>query len=382
MENKSPKENPLAPTMSDLEHAYRVHDPNLAGHQTARDVAADGSGITVLCSANPKGDGEHTWLIRIANDGTVGWQHHYPADQGAGRAIVALPTGGYAIAGEIQRSAMAYQGYLLRADAGGAAVTGAAFGPAGVTGFKAVTVLGDGSILAGGSASDHGWLVRVDSALHASWEMPLGGVHDVFGLAPLTGGGFAMVALRELSTVELDFTQFAAFAGNRHVLWQKQLPTTGRGEPAALAALPDGGLVAVGRHSTEERRDPQMWVVRLSASGDVLWDKLIGDAGEIRIGAAIVALPDGGFAVAGAAQRGEHRGLRLARLSGDGAVLWERAYGGEQRDEATGLAQTADGGFVLVGSTMSKGAGKTNVWILKLDSDGQLVWDRAFGTAG
>jgi hypothetical protein len=102
----------------------------------------------------------------------------------------------------------------------------------------------------------------------------------------------------------------------------------------------------------------------------------------VRLGTAVVALPDGGFAVAGAAQRDGHRGLRLARLTSDGTLMWERAYGGEQRDEATGLARTADGGFVLVGSTMSKGAGKTTVWILKLDGDGRLVWDRAFGTAG
>jgi len=129
-----------------------------------------------------------------------------------------------------------------------------------------------------------------------------------------------------------------------------------------------------------------MWVVRLSGSGEVVWDKLIGAPGETRLGEAIVALPDGGFAVAGSATRDlDKRSLRLARLTSDGTLMWERSYGGEQHDEATGLAATADGGFVLVGSTTAKrpGAdGKTNVWILKLDRDGTVLWDRAFGTAG
>lgn len=375
-------ENPLAPTSHDLEQAYRVRDPNLAGHQSARAVVAGADGITVLGSANPKGDGEHTWLVRLAFDGTVGWERHYTAERGVGRALAALPGGGFAIAGEIKRSAMEFQGYLLRTDASGNATAGAAFGPRGVTGFNALAVQGDGSILAGGSASGHGWLVRADPALHATSDAPLGDVHDLAGVAALPGGGFAVAGRRELSTTSLDYTRITALAADRQVRWQKQLPTEGRGEPAALAALPDGGLIAVGRHEVSDRDDPRTWVVRLNGSGDVVWDKRIGDPGEVRIGAAVVALADGGFAIAGAAQRDGRRGLRLARLTRDGAVLWERAYGGEKRDEATGLAATPDGGFVLVGSTMSKGPGKTNAWILKLDGDGALVWDRVFGTAG
>lgn len=374
-------ESPLAPTSDDLKQAYRVRDPNLAGHQSAQAVVAGGDGITVLCSANPKGDGEHTWLIRLTGDGTLGWERHYPANQGVGRTLAALPGGGFAIAGEIQRSAMEFQGYLLRTDASGNATGGAAFGPRGVTGFTALAVLDDGSTLAGGSAGGAGWLVRADPALHTTWDTPLGDVHDVAGVTALPGG-FAVAARRALSTTSLDYTRITLFTADRRVRWQKQLPAAGRAEPAAITALPDGGLIAVGRHEVTDRDDPRTWVVRLNGAGDVVWDKLLGDPGEVRLGTAVVALPDGGFAVAGAAQRDGRRALRLTRLTGDGTVLWERAYGGEKRDEATGLAAAPDGGFVLVGSTMSRGAGKTNVWILKLDGSGALVWDRVFGTAG
>jgi hypothetical protein len=63
-------------------------------------------------------------------------------------------------------------------------------------------------------------------------------------------------------------------------------------------------------------------------------------------------------------------------------VLWERSFGGAGDDVARGLARTADGGLVVVGSTTTRGVGKTNVWILRLAGDGALVWDRVFGTAG
>jgi len=383
--NRSPMENSLAPTSEDLEHAYRTTDPNLAGHQTAEAVVVQGNAITVLCSANPKGDGEHTWLIRLAADGAVAWQHQFSPDQGVGRALAALPDGGFAIAGEIQRGPVEYQGYLLRTDAAGNPTAGAAFGPRGVTGFTSLTVLGDGSPLAGGAVNGHGWLVQIDpkdARPRASWETTLPEVDDVFGLAPL-GDGFAMVARRERSTTSFGLTRAAAFHADHRVDWQVQLPTEGRGEPAALAALPGGGIAMVGHHAASDRAKGQIWIAKLTGADRVAWQQTRGTPDEECRGRAIAALPDGGVVVAGDALRDGARGLRLARIGPDGAMIWERALGDVTgQDVARGVAPTADGGFVVVGSTSRKGAGKTNVWILKLDADGRRVWDRAFGTAG
>ena len=92
-------ESPLVPTRNDLEQAFRTSDPNLAGHQEARAVVTGDGSMMVLCNANAKGEREHIWLLRLANDGRLEWERHYPTSLGAGRAIVALPAGGFAIAG-------------------------------------------------------------------------------------------------------------------------------------------------------------------------------------------------------------------------------------------------------------------------------------------
>jgi hypothetical protein len=381
-DHRKPMENALAPTSDDLEQAYRTRDPNLAGHQSAEAVVVGADGITVLCSANPRGDGEHTWLIRLSDTGSVGWQRHYPAGQGVGRALAALPGGGFAIAGEIQRSAMAYQAYLLRTDASGNVTAGAAFGPRGVTGFSALAVLADGSTLAGGSTGNHGWLVQADPALHATWDAPLADLDDVAGVTALPGGGFAVAARRERSTTGFGLTRVTAFAADHQVRWQAPLPASGRGEPAAVSHLADGSVVAVGHHAAGDRDKAQVWVARLTGADAVAWQRLLGSPEEERRGRAIAALPDGGVAVAVEVLRDGHRSLRVARLAADGSVTWERSFGGAGQDTARGIAATADGGLVVVGSTTTQGAGKTNVWILRLDADGKLRWDRAFGTAG
>jgi hypothetical protein len=373
----------IAPTPGDLAQAYRAHDPERAGHQQAEGVRVGPEGITVLCSANPTGDSEETRLIRLSDDGEVRWERHCAPEHGAGRAMAALPDGGFAIAGDVQRSELEYQAQLLHCDAEGQVLASRSFGPRGVTGFEVVTVLDDGSALAGGMADNRGWLLCVDAALRTRWELPLADVDTVRGLAPLADRGFALAASQDMSTTELGMTQLVVFTGDQQPRWRRRLPASGRGEPGALTALNGGSLVIVGHRSASERDAAQCWVLRLDAAGEPLWERLIGPANEERRGRGVAALADGGVAVACDGLRDGNRGLRVARLAADGTVAWERSYGGGARaqDVAHGIACTADGGFVLVGSTTAKGPGRTNAWVLRLDGNGGLLWDRAFGCA-
>jgi hypothetical protein len=227
--------------------------------------------------------------------------------------------------------------------------------------------------------------VRADRVPRALWELPIDDTDDVYGVASLGDGGFATAARRARSTTGFGVTRVTGYAADRRVRWQRALPATGRAEPAALTRLSDGGLALIGHHAAGDRDKAQLWVVRLNAAGDVAWERLLGNPGEERRGRAIAALADGGLAVAGDALAGGHRGLRVARLAGDGTVRWEHSYGGDGDAVARGLAATPDGGLVVVGSTTEKrpgAAGKTNAWILRLDGDGHVVWDRAYGTAG
>jgi hypothetical protein len=62
-------------------------------------------------------------------------------------------------------------------------------------------------------------------------------------------------------------------------------------------------------------------------------------------------------------------------------LVWDRAYGGAERDEAFPIVALADGGFAVAGYTGSKGAGEADMWVLRLDESGNVVWDQTFGGA-
>lgn len=299
---------------------------------------------------------------------------------GFGHRIGALPDGGFLVAGEVQLAPTDFRGHVLVVSAGGDVTRRATFGRAGSSSFDALARLTDGSMVLGGATDAKGWLLDLDAGLGTRWESPLASVQRVRALAPLAGEDLALVATEDESTVAMGRTLLMACAPGGSSRWNVALPSAGRGELVALAALSDG-LVAAGHREVKDGGAAKIWVVRVNPQGEVVWERTLGPDDETRRGAAIVTLGDGGAAVAGSALRNNRRGLRVARLAPDGRTVWEQSYGGADHDTAADLAPTGDGGLVLVGSTKSKGEGKTNAWVLRLDGDGKLLWDRAFGRA-
>ena len=60
-------------------------------------------------------------------------------------------------------------------------------------------------------------------------------------------------------------------------------------------------------------------------------------------------------------------------------LTWDRNYGGSNNDWAHSLIQTTDGGYVVAGCIVSKGAGGEDFWVIKLDSQGNIIWDKTYG---
>lgn len=72
---------------------------------------------------------------------------------------------------------------------------------------------------------------------------------------------------------------------------------------------------------------------------------------------------------------------QIAADSGRVIDTWQRSFGGSGQDWAEQVVPTPDGGYVIVGSTDSKGNGKTDIYLMKLSADGQMEWDRTIGGA-
>jgi hypothetical protein len=71
--------------------------------------------------------------------------------------------------------------------------------------------------------------------------------------------------------------------------------------------------------------------------------------------------------------------IHFLKLDAEGNVLLEKTYGGSGQEIGIRLTSTYDDHFILIGSTQSKGAGKKDIWVIKMDTLGNVLWDRTFG---
>ncbi len=119
-----------------------------------------------------------------------------------------------------------------------------------------------------------------------------------------------------------------------------------------------------------------------ASSSSTIGDKLYG--GELDDeAAAIVQTNDGGYVIAGTTSSfgAGSSDFWLFKTDTNGNMEWNRTYGGADVDVAVAMVQTSDGGYILAGETCSFGAGESDFWLIKVDSSGSMRWNRTYGQA-
>jgi hypothetical protein len=126
-------------------------------------------------------------------------------------------------------------------------------------------------------------------------------------------------------------------------------------------------------------------IIKTNKYGDTLWTKTYG--GGLRDYAQdIQKTSDGGYIVAGRRDYYVdmvnffmYGDIWILKLDQNGDTLWTKTYGGPYNDYANSIKQTSDGGYILCGT---KDSYKINVlgdiWVLKLDQNGDTTWTKTY----
>jgi len=198
-----------------------------------------------------------------------------------------------------------------------------------------------------------------------------------------------------------------------------------------LTKCEDGGYALIGTTSSYSIGGRDIWVVRTNEFGDVLWTSVIGDVND-DAGFAIIECDNGDFVVVGITFFTSDYDARVDRIDANGNTIWTkwvgenltqdyfydvvesssgylvvvgqtssfgaassdllvvcldpngndvwmRMYGGPVDEGARSIIECESGGFAIVGRTSSSGAGNSDVWLLRLDVNGNLLWDETYG---
>jgi hypothetical protein len=378
---------PLLPPFigrEDMSWVRKIEQDNSTGHEWAEGVVATEGGFSVIGYTNSRQPGvDLVWVLQFGDAPPPRWERTYggtPGGEPLGRAIASTPGGGLIIAGEEEVSVNRFRGWLMALSPEGNVLWERAPGHEGVNGFTAVSVLEDGSIVAGGDQDGGGWVVRLSSRGERLWDVRLPQLEHITALVSLPAQRVAVLGTAETSTTGLGISRLVMLESDGWAVWEKRLPAEGHGELAALALLPDGGLAAAGRLSRPGFEDESLWVVRMDSQGEPLWEH-VPEGPRVEAGYALTALPDGGLAVTGLSWKDllKEREAKVWRFAADGRLLWQQSYGGAENGTGTGIARLADDSLVVVGSTFSQGPRKTDLWIVGVSPNGQLLWEETFG---
>jgi len=239
-----------------------------------------------------------------------------------------------------------------------------------------------GYIVCGGTDSvlgyPHFYLVRVSTNGSVLWDtVYTGTVGDAQFVTETNDGGFVLAGESD----GLAYVMRTTATGS--VVWSGDVGANATGRSYSIAQTQDSGYVVGGvlaGNLPVLGWVRGMAVVKLTAQGTVSWRAVLSeDYGDEDAYVRVVQASDGGFVVAG---RSGTQGLRLAKLSTTGGVVWERTYPVEDVGDGRSLQQTSDGGFIVTGGAAADAPdpGYTgDLYLLKADSLGYLKWVKKFG---
>ena len=175
------------------------------------------------------------------------------------------------------------------------------------------------------------------------------------------------------------FTLAASVSANSQT-FIKNIGGTGTDSGRQIEITGSGGYMTLGHTTTNSNGFADFYVVKTDGNGDTIWTKKYGGSG-LEHGYSIQRLSDGNYILAGVTTSYGAGGedAYLVKIDPNGNELWDKAYGTWYTDRIEAVEETTDGGFIAVGTTTGNQSNGNDVYLLKTDSDGDTMWTRRFG---
>lgn len=320
------------------------------------------------------------------------WQKTFGgAKDDIGSDVQVSSDGGYVVTGHTSSYGVGGMDiWLIKTDSAGEEIWSRAFGGGGNEFATSLQKTDEGGYVITGITSSFGagekdlWLIKTDAQGKEEWDKTFGGSWDDggFSVQQTADGGYIATGATGSSGPSMIWLVKTDGLGDKE--WEKTLDLhedVGRISTGSFVEeTGDGGYIVAGDSSKGS-----IILIKTDAQGGKQWEKVFGgsaiDRTTVSVNSRVMLTTDGGYLIEGSKSSEGSGGMDLWLIKTDsgGNVIWSRTYGGEGDDYGTAVQQTADGGYIIAGHTSSSGDGGADLWLFKTDSSGNVIWSRTFG---
>ncbi|WP_295201173.1 T9SS C-terminal target domain-containing protein [uncultured Chryseobacterium sp.] len=338
-----------------------------ADYESATSIfrTTDGGVVVAGSTGSNNGDvsGNHgdqdMWVVKFNASGAIQWQKTLGGTgEDIAYSVIQTADGGYAVAGSSNSN--------------------------------------DGDV-SGNNGNQHMWVVKLNPMGTIQWQQVYGGVANTAyanSIIQNSDGGYAVAGRIYSSTNGTNvFVLKLGVTGN--VEWQKEYGGSEIDYGYSIIQTTDGGYAVAGFTKSNNgdvsgnHGGLDMWIIKITATGTKQWAKAFGGSGYDAANS-IIQTSDGGYAVAGYTGSndgnvsGNHgqNDMWVVKLSAAGNLEWQKPLGNVYSDQANSIIQVTDGGYVVVGASSNISNGNSDLFIVKLNSTGDILWQKIYGGTG
>lgn len=268
------------------------------------------------------------------------------------------------------------------------------------------TFSNDGDVSGNNGGADY-WIVKLDASGNIEWQQTYGGSSNeiLWDIKQTLDGGYIGLGVAESNDGDISSPKggqdywVVKLDSDGNLEWEKSYGGLGFDEGQKIALTSDGNYVLAGVSNSDDgditnnKGFSDYWIVKINTIGTILWQKNFGGS-SLDIANDIKETSDTGFIITGYSdsQDGDVVGNTtsstdywVVKTDSSGNLEWQKSIAGGDTDLGYGVTQTADGGYAVVGNSLSSTGdateqiGADDIWIIKLLPNGDIQWQKTLG---
>jgi hypothetical protein len=230
------------------------------------------------------------------------------------------------------------------------------------------------------------YLVKTNSVGHELWHKTFGGsdIDIGYSVQQTTDGGYIIAGETWSFGKGMSDVFIIKTDSEGKSIWSKALGGSDIDIGYSVQQTTDGGYIIAGKTYSRESYD--VYLIKIDSEGNKKWEETLGSL-EHDSGWAVQQTSDGGYVIVGytnsLGEGATNIDAYLIKTDSEGKKMWGETFGGSGYDEFIFVQQTTDGGYIMVGDTRARAdimeLGVSDIYLVKTDSEGNEIWNKTFG---